>query len=381
MRVSDLPTPCALVDLERLEANAARMRARCERLGLALRPHVKTHKSVEIARLSLGAGARGLAISTLAEGRALADAGLRDLVWAVPFAPARLEEALALARRCERFAFLLEHEDALEALERAARSAGLRPGAFLELDCGQHRTGLAPDDPRAPALFARLAASDTLEARGLLTHAGHAYAARTRAEVLAAARDEREAPLALARLLRERGHAPACLSIGSTPTLCAADDEPPERYAGLDEARPGNYLFLDRQQQALGSCTVDEIAFEVLASVIALAPARDELVVDAGALALSKDAGPTAIEGERPGLLARRAEGSGEEARLHGLELAGLSQEHGRIRAREGLPRLRLGERLRLVPNHSCLAAAQFERLHAVRGDELVASWPTARGW
>ena len=374
MRTSHLPTPAALVDLDALERNLDRMAARARQLGVALRPHFKTHKCVEVARLQAARGAAGFTVSTLAEARALLAAGFGDLVWAVPLPLGRLEEAAALARGAERFAFLVDSEEARKALDREGRRRGSRHGVFLEVDCGYHRSGVEPLEPGAAALAGRLAEAPGLAFRGLLTHAGHAYACRDRAGAAAVAAEEREATAGFARRLRAVGVAVETVSVGSTPTVLAAD-----HLKGVDEVRPGNYALFDAFQAAVGSCTLRDCAFSVLATVTSADPRRGSFTLDAGALALSKDPGALHVD-PACGFGVLLAEGGGEP--LGDLLLPALSQEHGHGRTRPGAAlALRVGERLRVVPNHSCLAAAAFEALHAVRGDEVVERWRPARGW
>jgi D-serine deaminase-like pyridoxal phosphate-dependent protein len=374
MHIEELPTPCAVVDLDRLERNCERMGERMRALGVRLRPHVKTHKCAEAARLQVRGHFGGITVSTLAEARAFAAAGFADITYAVPIAPARVAAAAELARRVERLTLLLDHEAAAVELEACAAAQGLRFRVLLKVDCGYHRAGVDPQADSSVALAARLASSPFLELAGLLTHAGHAYRSRDAAEAAAIAAQERDVTVAFAEKLRTAGVAVGEVSVGSTPTMCAATD-----LAGVTEARPGNYAFFDAFQAAIGSCTLDDVAFFVLAAVIGCYPGRGELLLDAGALALSKDAGPRHVDAECGyGVLVHPL----SRRRRRGLELAGLSQEHGQVRGTPelvaGLP---IGSRLMVVPNHSCLAAALHPRYAVVRGDTVVDEWVPVRGW
>ena len=285
MRIDQLPTPCALVDLDLLERNTERMAARASRLGVRLRPHVKTHSCIEAASLQTRGHFGGLTVSTLAEARAFAEAGFQDLTWAVPFAPASLQEALDLGRSVERLSLLLDGEAALSELETALAGRGKAP-VWLKVDCGYHRAGVDPARPESEALAARLVSSPAVDFRGLLTHAGHSYSCRTPEELKVVARAERDVTVSFARRLREAGLEVPEVSVGSTPTLAVADD-----LKGVTEVRPGNYVFFDAHQAAIGSCGLDEVAFSVLTSVISTSPHRGGALIDAGALALSKDRG------------------------------------------------------------------------------------------
>jgi len=371
----DVPTPAAVLDLDVLERNLAAMAAKARALGVALRPHAKTHKCVEVALLQRELGARGLTVATLAEARAFADHGFGDITWAVPVVPGRLGEVIELARRVT-FRVLVESEAAADSLERAAREAGLRVHVWLEVDSGQHRTGVDPASPLAPALARRLASSPALVFDGILTHAGQGYGARDRDELVRAAAQERDVMLALARVLEAAGVAVPGVSIGSTPTIAAATT-----LGGITEIRPGNYVFNDFVQTANGVCALGDCALTVLATVISHQPGADHVVVDSGALALSKDLGPSDAARQRGyGPLLRGLTGRELDPVL---SVRSVTQEHGVVAGRgpadvEG--RLAVGEKVRILANHSCLAAAMFDEYYVVRGEEVVDRWRIWRG-
>ena len=348
MHLADLPTPAAAVDLDRVERNGRWMKDRAARLGVRLRPHVKTHKCPELARLQTDGDA--VTVSTLAEARAFA-AHFADVLYAVPLAPERAGEAASIPG----LTVLVDSERAIEAL---------RQPAMLKIDCGYHRAGVPP----ALALpLARRLAQRGLFA-GLLTHAGHSYAAADLDEVRRIASTERDLMVALAAELRAAGIAVPCVSVGSTPTMRHVD-----HLAGVDEIRPGNYVFFDGCQTALESCTRDQEALCVVTSVVGHYPWRRAAVVDAGALALSKDRGATH----------RGATGFGRVTRLDGealpAQLVGLSQEHGKLHG--DVSGISVGQKLLIWPQHSCLTAGAHGQLHAHRRGELRASWATVRGW
>ncbi len=370
MRIDELPTPAAVVDLERLERNAARMREHASALGVRLRPHVKTHKCVEIARLQHGGRAGPVTVSTVAEAEAFAAAGFGDLLYAVPVSPAKLDRLAAVARRRGRLALLLDHPVTADEVSRYASSTGRRWPVWLEIDCGDHRSGADPEDPQTAALARRIAGDPDLELAGLLTHAGQSYRCRSRDEIAAVARRERDVMTSLAGRLRAEGVAVAGVSVGSTPTATAVD-----HLAGVTEIRPGNYALFDAFQAAIGSCTADDIALSVIAEVVSVAPGRGTAVVDAGSLVLSADPGPVHVDPRC---------GFGIPCGLDGtpcadLRLRSLSQEHGVL---EGdVAALRPGDRLRILPNHACLAAACHAILHVARGDTVIDRWHPVHGW
>jgi D-serine deaminase-like pyridoxal phosphate-dependent protein len=352
--LADVPTPALVLDLERLDTNIARMADRCWSLGVSLRPHLKTHKCVEIAERQRKAGARGVTVSTLQEAKVFADHGFHDITWAFPVILSRLDEARHLAQRV-RLSVTIDSVGAFDALEKAGDPFHV----WLKIDCGYHRAGMDPRALETVALARRLAASRILKFDGLLTHSGHAYHGGSRGEIKRVAEQERRAVADLReKLAAEEIKVEA--SVGSTPAMSVV-----ESLDGVTEARPGNYVFYDAMQVALGSCQVSDCAVTVLASVVSSQPGAKHCVVDAGALALSKDTG---LGGET-GMGAIHADYEKGTLRRD-AKVSGVSQEHGVVSAH-----LPVGERVRILPNHSCLTAACFDEYHVVRGTEVVDRW------
>ena len=370
--LDELPTPALVVDVDRLEANLGRMAGRCAALGVSLRPHVKTHKCVEIAgrQRALGPpaprdGEAGITVSTLEEARVFAEHGFRDLTWAFPVIPDRLPEAVEIAGRAT-LRLLVDSPEGFEAVE----ATGHPFHVWLEVDPGHHRSGVDPKGEPAVALARAIAGSERLAFDGLLSHAGQAYAARSRSGAARAAEEERAAMAGLAERLRAEGIEVPGVSVGSTPGMAAA-----RRLDGVTEARPGNYAYHDYTQVAIGSCIPAECALTVLSTVVSCQPGASHAVCDAGALALSKDPGPTRTEGGEPATWGEVYDDYPGGTLHRGLRLASLSQEHGVLSA--PVP---VGTRLRILPNHSCLAAACFDRLHAASGDRVIGIWTVHRG-
>jgi D-serine deaminase-like pyridoxal phosphate-dependent protein len=373
MDLQTIKTPALLLDIERVRANAARMGERMRRLGASLRPHVKTHKCVEVARIQTAEQAGGITVSTLAEARAFAAHGLRDITYAVPIEPGKFEEALELARLCERFALITDDVQTPPLLDEAARRAGLKLDLFLKVDCGYHRCGVEPDRPEALAIPRLISDAPHLRFAGILTHAGHSYHARTREELLDIARRERDLMMEFAARLRADGLEVPTVSVGSTPTMTHV-----EHLEGVDEARPGNYIFFDAFQATLGSCGFSDCALTVLAAVVHRDRGRRKVVLDAGAIALSKDRG--AFELDPACGYGRVLDLEGGET---GLRVGALSQEHGVLTVEDEatLERLRVGARVRILANHSCLTAAQHSHYNVLEGGRVVDRWEIQRGW
>jgi D-serine deaminase-like pyridoxal phosphate-dependent protein len=351
MRLDDLPTPALVVDLDRLENNIQTMAKHASRLGVRLRPHVKTHKCLQIGRMQLAAGASGITVSTIDEARAFADAGFDDITWAFPLIPSRCAEAVEIARRVELGVLV----DSTEAIGWLA-ATGFPFKTWIKVDCGYGRAGAQPNLPTLGPLVKAIETAG-LRFAGLLSHSGNAYDANTaalRAEVTAG---ERDTMVAVSGELAGAGFAVPDLSTGSTPGTTAADS-----LEGVTEVRPGNYAFFDRDQLALGSCTETDVALSVISTVVSRA--EHHSICDAGALVLSKDPGP---DDRSMGDVWSDYDGGRLEA---DLRVTGLSQEHGKLSA--PVP---LGTRLRIMPNHSCLTAACFSSMYAVRGDHVEETW------
>jgi D-serine deaminase-like pyridoxal phosphate-dependent protein len=373
MELSELKTPSLVLDIERVRRNAERMSARVKQMGADLRPHVKTHKCIEVARLQIAGHRGGITVSTLAEARAFAAHGFADITYAVPIEPGKFDEALKLARECERLALLTDDPEIPPLLNDAARRAGATVELFLKVDCGYHRCGVEPHTTEAFEIPRSIAASSNLRFAGILTHAGHSYHARSKAELLTLARHERDSMLALADALRTRGTDVPVVSIGSTPTITQVD-----HLDGIDEARPGNYIFFDAFQATLGSCSFDDCALTVLASVVHRDRTRRKVVIDAGSIALSKDRG--AVEFDPSCGYGRVHDLEGRDLNLR---VGALSQEHGEIVVADEtlFERLRVGTRLRVLANHSCLTAAQHSHYNVLEGERIVDRWEIQRGW
>lgn len=366
--LTEIATPAFLVDRTILQRNCTRMRDKAHASGVGFRPHVKTHKSVEIGRMQHGGMTGPITVSTLAEAEAFAAEGFRDITYAVPIAPTRekIHRAAALARDVERLSVLIDSEPALRALEEFDFTFDV----FLKVDCGYHRAGVDPQSPDSVRLALAMARSERVRFQGLLTHAGHSYHARDVAEIRRVAAEESGSLTRFRALLASEGVPEAHVhrSIGSTPTAAVVD-----RFSECEEVRPGNYVFFDAFQATIGSCTLDDVAVSVLTTVVGSYPDRGTMIVDAGALALSKDLGPDHIDPKFGyGVVCDL------ERRPLPMRLVALSQEHGRIAAKSLVP---VGTRLRIIPNHSCLTSAMYDAYHILDRGRVVDEWRPARGW
>jgi D-serine deaminase-like pyridoxal phosphate-dependent protein len=362
-----------LLDIERVRRNANRMSEVATRNNVRLRPHVKTHKCTEVARIQTSAHDGSITVSTLAEARAFGKHGFSDITYAVPIERGKFDEAIEILRGGVKLNLLTDDVAASRALEEAAGRAGVRFDVFLKIDCGTHRVGVEPHTNEAVEIPRLISDSKHLNFAGILTHAGHSYDVKTKEEIVQVARHERDSMVELAERLRSQSIEVPTVSVGSTPTMSVIDD-----LAGIDEIRPGNYIFFDAFQATLGSCSFEDTALTVLAGVIHKDRARRRLVVDAGAIALSKDRGPTSLDS---GCGYGRV--LGLDGTDTGMRVSGLSQEHGEIEGGNGgaFEHLKVGDRVRILANHSCLTAAQHSHYNVIENGQIVDRWEIHRGW
>jgi D-serine deaminase-like pyridoxal phosphate-dependent protein len=371
MRIQDLPTPALLLDLDILDHNLREMQHRADRLGVALRPHFKTHKSIPVLRRQEALGSRGVTVSTFYEAEQCAAAGCTDITWAFPFPPVYADRAAALAQQVV-LRLVIDSLSAVESLEQAARRSGIPLHLLLKVDSGLHRAGVLPEDPAARILAHRIADSPHLLFDGILTHAGHSYTARSVEEIRSIGRDERRVMAHLADELRADGLDVSVVSVGSTPTMSFAED-----LRGVTEMRPGNYVFHDLTMVSLEVCGVADCAVTVLGSVVSTHGTT--VLTDAGALALSKDTGATQRAPDAGFGLVFAEYGRQKLIPAAEVHVVSLSQEHGLLVASPP-GRFSVGERVRILEQHSCLTVALFDHVAVVRGEDVLERWPICRG-
>lgn len=377
MQLNQLNTPALIANRRALETNASRMRERALAHGMSLRPHLKTTKSAAIARIAHGGKVGPGTVSTLQEAEYFFARGFTDLTYAVCITPNKFERAAALIDHGADLKLLVADVTTAAALVEYSRRHSTRVSVMIEVDCGDHRTGLLPGDPQLVAVARILNEAPDVSLRGLLTHGGHSYRCRNRHEVQVVAEEERTALLDAKAKLTTLGIDDPVLSSGSTPTAVFG-----ESFTGLSELRPGVYLAGDLFQAGLGVCSQEDIALSVLASVIAVDSAQDRMVIDAGALALSKDT--SRASGARDlgfGLVANE---DGRMSASVGI-VTSVSQEHGVVTPLVDGATLRyqVGQRVRVLPNHACMTAASYERYYVVDGHDtnIVDEWDKASGW
>ena len=372
-----LETPALLLDTARMDRNIERMRQRMAHHGVAFRPHVKTHKCMEVTQRLLDAGARGITVSTLREAEYFSQHGIKDILYAVCLSPNKLAHALRLRAQGVRLTVIVDNVEMAQLLNPGQLQGEDRLEVLIEIDSDGHRSGVQPEAPELLTIAEALQAQG-LAVGGVMTHAGDSYMCRTTAAIVAMAEQERAGAVRAATRLRAAGHACPVVSVGSTPTALFA-----ENLTGVTEVRAGVFVFFDLVMAGLGVCRSDEIAVSVLATVIGHQKEKGWTLIDAGWMAMSRDRGTSkqAVD-----------QAYGVVCDVGGLPLEDLlmvdaNQEHGIIARRPGstagaAPFLPVGSQVRILPNHACATAAQFPAYQVLDGgQELVGNWQRFYGW
>lgn len=375
MDLAQLETPALLLDRAKMQANIARMNAVVKKHGVELRPHLKTGKSVEVARAMTEGWSGAVTVSTLKEADQFLAAGYRDILYAVGIAPNKLAHAAALVAAGAELTLILDNLDAAKAVTAFGRETGMRFPVLIEIDSDGHRAGVRPDDADLLIAIGRELGAGA-ELRGVMTHGGGSYDARSPEALAAHAELERSGAVTAAEALRAAGLPCPVVSVGSTPTAFFA-----RSLEGVTEVRVGVYVFFDLVMAGLGVCREEEIALSVLTSVIGHQPDRGQLIVDAGWMALSRDRGTAAHEVDQGfGLVCDR-----KGFVVGDLIVVSANQEHGIVARRDGgvldVACFPVGTLLRVLPNHSCATAAQHSSYRLLESGEITAEWPRFGGW
>lgn len=344
-----LDTPTVVIDLERAERNIAKAQAYCDQHGLALRPHIKTHKLPYFAHKQVAAGAVGITAQKVSEAEVMAAAGIEDILITYNLMGGTKIERLARLARLTKVSVGLDNEVALEAVAAAAKRAGEQLGVLVEFESGKRRTGVL-EPTRALALAEQVDKLPQLEFMGLMTYPSNAASGEW---------------LALAKPLFERaGIEIPVVSGGGTPGMWRAHEVP-----GVSELRVGTYIYHDRATVGAGAASLDECAMHIYATVVSR-PAADRGVIDAGSKTLSSDRIAPEF-GEGYGLLVDYPE----------AVITQLSEEHGVLDLTRCDDKPKIGEQVRIVPNHTCVVTNLHDQLVMQRGGQMEAVWPVwARG-
>ncbi len=374
--LDQIETPALLVDQAQMERNIARMRDQMQRHAVVFRPHVKTHKSIDVARRMMASPQGPITVSTLLEAEYFATHGVTDILYAVCIAPNKLDHVAALQARGIRLMLILDSMETAQLLVARTLSHGQHFDLLIEIDSDGHRSGLPPDAP-AVVEIAQYLSKAGIPVHGVMTHAGSSYDSENVDAIRAMADQERQAVVHAAERLRAAGLPCPVVSVGSTPTALFAED-----LRGVTEVRAGVFVFFDLVMAGLGVCRRDEIALSVLATVIGHRPDKGWTLLDAGWMAMSRDRGTSGQAVDQGyGLVCDL-----DCEPIEDLLLVGANQEHGIMAHRsgkiDGALHLPIGSQVRILPNHACSTAAQYPQYHVLDSERTVAAqWPRFSGW
>jgi D-serine deaminase-like pyridoxal phosphate-dependent protein len=344
-------------------ANMDRMQSAVDAAAVRLRPHSKTHKSPQIAKWQIERGAVGICCAKLGEAEVFAEAGIADIRLPYPLNPSNADRVIRLLDRTQ-LSFIVDHREVARQWSEKMTAAGRSVDVLVKVDVGFHRCGIDPSAADAVDMIRDIAGLPGLRLRGLLAHAGHAYHAHSEEHMREIAESEVRTLCDLATACRRAGVRIDELSAGATPPARHS-----LRQSGLTEYRPGNYVYFDRTQVALGAATLDDCALTVLATVVSK-PAPDRIILDCGSKTLSSDA----ARGFSP------TPGYGVALMHSNLLIERLSEEHATVRVTNELTTLEPGDRVRVLPNHSCVVSNLVDRVWLLDGNNCEALPIAARG-
>ncbi|WP_019613874.1 DSD1 family PLP-dependent enzyme [Psychromonas ossibalaenae] len=371
-RLQSIDTPFLLIDKPKFEANIAALRSRLEPFKVQLRPHLKTIKSIEGARHVLHNFDSPAVVSTVREAEVFAQAGYKNLTYAVGITAQKLPRILALLNQGVDISILLDSTAQAQAVAEFCLASNCSIPTFLEIDCDGHRGGIKASDPLLIEI-GNILHQGGVELRGVLTHAGESYECGNKQALIAAAEGERAAAVEAAVNLTRQGLPCPVVSVGSTPTAHSA-----ENLDGVTEVRAGVYTFFDLVMAGIGVCSAEDIALSVVTSVIGYNPQKNWLFIDAGWMALSQDRGTRTQEIDRGYGLVCDINGR----IIPGLQVSGANQEHGiiTVSGERDLSEIALDTQLRILPNHACATAAMHSGYYVADANELD-YWHRIQGW
>lgn len=358
MLISDLETPAVIVDLDIMDRNLSRIADYCREHQLLLRPHTKTHKIPELAKRQIASGATGITVAKLGEAEVMLDAGITDMLIAYPIVGPQKTTRLARLAEQASITVSVDSDEVARGLSEATTREGTKIGVLIEMDVGFGRCGLS-DEAEVLALARRISEMRGLEFKGLMFFPGHfGVSPGERAAMRMQVNDFLKRTL---EALSEAGLPAAIVSGGSTPTAYEGSF-----FHGVNEVRPGTYIFNDRNTAAISACTLDDCALSVLVTVVSTS-VSGHAVVDGGSKTFSYDR----FQGGD-------GRGFGIVKEDPGAEIERFSEEHGHLNIQRSERRYRVGDRLSVIPNHVCTTVNMHDEIYGVRGERVEESWRVA---
>ena len=355
-----IDTPALLIDLDIVDRNLERMQEKANKYGVALRPHIKTHKIPELAQLQMRLGARGITAAKVSEAEVMAAAGIKNIFVANQIVTKEKLHRLAALSKEVSISIGLDSVAAARKLSDVFAASGLTAEYLIEINSGLNRCGVLPGK-KALELFQAVDTLPSLKFKGIFTHAGQVYGAGSLSEVKEVSHHESTIMAETVQAFAEVGTSPNIVSVGSTPTMKVW-----EGHEAVNEIRPGNYIFHDAIQVSLGAATLEECALSILATVISR-PTRERAVIDGGSKAFSSDRGAHGKEmASGFGLVL------GKKATL-----VRLSEEHG-IMNLDPDEDLDIGDRVRIIPNHACAVVNLFDKAYGMKNMKVVEEFKIA---
>ena len=374
--LEELDTPCLILDKSLLEKNCFKARKKCLELNTILRPHVKTPKSIEVAKIALDNQEGPITVSTLNEAEYFANAGFKDILYAVCVIPKKLNRLNFIQQKYSCMIRMVI--DSVFVAQEILNYSKLHNANFeilIEIDCGEGRSGLFHQDQKIRDISRVFAEYEQTNLIGVLTHAGHSYSTKDKNEILSISNIERAEALASIKNFSNFNKMSPVISVGSTPTMFLASN-----LDGISEIRAGIYMFWDLAQASRGICKIEEIAISVLASVIGHNHQRKRIIIDAGSLALSKDVSANNFMKEAGyGLVCNPDTG----IPFDGLNVSEVHQEHGSIdlESTDWFENFPIGSLVRILPNHACLTCAAHEKYNVLENEQITERWSRTNGW
>ncbi|TRY73948.1 hypothetical protein TCAL_15709 [Tigriopus californicus] len=368
--IDHLATPAFVVDLDVVKANCERMLARAQKGGLHLRGQTKTHKTVEGAIYQTGGTRRGLVTSTLVESEMYANAGFDDILYGYPILSTHMQRNLKLAQKLESYHLMVTNKESIQILLANPPPPGKKWSVFMKIDCGNSREGFWWSDQdciEAALEIRKYPAVMTLQ--GTYVHCGNTYKSQDSNQVEKTRDETIKMLIGVSKRMSEHGIKFDNIGIGSTPS-CSHDSA---LYAQISEIHPGNYVFYDAQQEKLGSCGMGDVAGKVLTRVIGHSVRRNQLLVDCGFSALTKQGFQELDQ---------------SFARVEGhpmLKLCDMTQEIGKVGwdldDSINFDDFPVGSTLSLIPYHACATAAMYPVYYVHQNQMIKEEWRPCRGW